>query len=86
MTSKIQPWDESMTVFNWRNFLTLVSVMILIGVEVFGVAFAAAWALAGMFELADLSRWGLMGVFGFAGLIAMRALWTLSVRVEPIRT
>ena len=29
---------------NWQNLVTVVSVMILIGTEVFGVALAAGWA------------------------------------------
>jgi hypothetical protein len=68
----------------WANVLTLTSVMILIGVEVFGVAFAAAWALAGMFELSDLSRWAVMGTFAALGAYAMLGLWRLSASVEPV--
>ena len=37
-----------------RNLITIVSVLILIGTEVFGVALAAGWALAGIFELGDV--------------------------------
>ena len=36
---------------NWRNLITIISIMILIGTEVFGVAIAAGWAIAGLFEL-----------------------------------
>ena len=32
------------------SFWTIVSVMILVGAEVFGVALAAGWAIAGLFE------------------------------------
>jgi hypothetical protein len=70
---------------NWTNVITLTSVMILIGVEVFGVAFAAAWALAGMFELSDIYRWSVMGLFALLGAYAMLALWHVSVSVEPVR-
>jgi hypothetical protein len=35
----------------WLNVLTVVSVAILIGAEVFGAAFAGSWAIATLFEL-----------------------------------
>ena len=37
-----------------RNLITVVSVLILIGTEVFGVALAGGWAIAGLFELGDV--------------------------------
>jgi hypothetical protein len=33
--------------------LTYVSVLILVGTEVYGIALAAAWAVGGLFELGD---------------------------------
>ena len=39
---------EPINVVNsWGNMLTYVSVLILVGTEVYGVAFATAWALGG---------------------------------------
>lgn len=67
-----------------QNLITVVSVMILIGTEVFGVAFAGGWALAGLFQLGDTFAYILMGVFSLLGLWAMRALWRNAVSIEPI--
>jgi hypothetical protein len=69
----------------WDNLLTVVSVMILIGAEVFGVALAAGWALAGLFELGDTVGYALMGLFSLIGIYAMVVLWRRAVQVEPIR-
>ena len=69
----------------WDNLLTVVSVMILIGAEVFGVALAAGWALAGLFELGDTVGYALMGLFSLIGIYAMAVLWRRAVQVEPIR-
>ena len=69
---------------NWRNLLTVVSVLILIGTEVFGVALAAGWAIAGLFDLGDTVGYALAGLFGLLGLYAMLILWRSAVRIEPI--
>ncbi len=69
----------------WDNLLTVVSVLILIGAEVFGIAVAAGWAIAGLFELGDTLGYVLMGVFGLIGLYAMLLLWRRAVQVEPLR-
>jgi hypothetical protein len=69
---------------NYQNLLTVVSVLILIGTEVFGVALAAAWAIAGLFELGDVIHYVLMVLFGLAGLYAMIHLWRRAVAIEPI--
>ncbi len=67
-----------------RNLVTIVSVMILVGTEVFGVALAAGWAIAGLFELGETVRYALMGLFCLVGLYLMVELWRRSVRIEPI--
>ena len=69
---------------NWRNLITIISVLILIGTEVFGVALAGGWALAGLFELGETAAYILMGLFSLLGLYAMVALWRNSVSIEPI--
>ena len=71
--------------FNWGNLLTIISVLILIGTEVLGVALAAGWALAGLFELGDTVGHALMGLFSLAALYAMLMLWRRAVHIEPIR-
>jgi hypothetical protein len=70
---------------NAGNLLTVVSVLILVGAEVFGVAIAAGWAIAGLFELGDTVGYALMAVFCVIGLYAMLILWRRAVQVEPIR-
>ncbi len=69
----------------WDNLLTVVSVLILVGAEVFGVAIAAGWAIAGLFELGDTVGYVLMALFSLLGLYAMLVLWRRAVQIEPIR-
>ncbi len=53
---------------NWRNLIMVSSFGILIAVELFGVALAAGWALAGLFELGTIFEYVMMAVFSvFAG-------------------
>ena len=69
---------------NWRNLVTVLSVLILIGAEVFGLAVAAGWAIAGLFELGDVISYVLMALFSLLGIYAMLVLWRRAVHVEPI--
>ena len=68
-----------------RNLITIVSVLILIGTEIFGVALAGGWAIAGLLELGDTAAYVLMGLFSLLGVWAMVGLWRNSVAIEPIR-
>ena len=68
-----------------RNLITIISVLILIGTEVFGVALAGGWAIAGLFELGDTAAYVLMGLFSLLGVWAMVGLWRNAVAIEPIR-
>jgi hypothetical protein len=68
-----------------QNLVTVVSVVILIGTEVFGLALAGGWAIAGLFELGETFGYVLMGLFSLLGAYAMLALWRNAVTVEPIR-
>ena len=70
---------------NWGNLLTIVSVLILIGTEVFGVALAGGWALAGLFELGDTVGHALMAIFSLLALYVMVMLWRRAVQIEPIK-
>ena len=70
---------------NAGNLLTVVSVLILVGAEVFAVAIAAGWAIAGLFELGDVVGYVLMAAFSLLGLYTMILLWRRAVQVEPIR-
>jgi uncharacterized membrane protein YhaH (DUF805 family) len=66
------------------SFWTIVSVMVLVGAEVFGVALAAGWAIAGLLELGDVVSYILMGLFSLLGLYVMILLWRRAMKVEPI--
>ncbi|MGO4664642.1 hypothetical protein AB4Z40_00830 [Bosea sp. 2YAB26] len=57
----------------WRTLIMVISLGILIAVELFGVALASGWALAGLFELGHIVGYILMALFsGFAayGMLA----------------
>ena len=56
--------------------------MILIGTEVFGVALASAWALAGLFELGEIVGYALMVAFSALGIYLMTLLWRHAVEAE----
>ncbi|MGJ3262554.1 MAG: hypothetical protein ACFE0R_04890 [Salinarimonas sp.] len=58
--------------------------MILVGVEVFGVALAAGWAIAGLFELGDTVSYVLMALFSVLGLWMMWGFWKKAVSIEPV--
>ncbi|WP_230531472.1 hypothetical protein [Microvirga roseola] len=58
--------------------------MILIGTEVFGIAVAAGWAVAGLFELGDPVSYVLMVLFSLLGVYIMLGLWRRSVAIEPL--
>lgn len=69
---------------NMRNLFTLISVTILVGTEVMGVAFAAGWAIAGIFELGTTIEYVFMALFGVFGLWLMKAFVQQALKVEPI--
>ncbi len=70
---------------NTRNLLTILSMMVLVGVEVFAAAIAAGWALAGLFELGDTVGHVLMVLFSLLASWIMFQLWRRATSVEPIR-
>jgi hypothetical protein len=70
---------------NTRNLITIVSMMVLVGTEVFAVAIAAGWALAGLFDLGDTVGHVLMGLFSSIAAWIMLQLWRRAVSIEPIR-
>lgn len=68
-----------------RHVLTTVSLMVLIGTEIFGVAIAGGWALAGLFELGEYGGYGLMAVFGAFGVYLMMQLWRRATTMDGAR-
>ena len=71
---------------NTRNLITIVSMMLLVGTEVFAVAIASGWALAGLFDLGDQTGHVLMVVFSLFAVWVMVRLWRRATSIEPIRT
>lgn len=68
-----------------RSLVTVLSLMVLIGVEVFGVALSGGWALAGLFELGEVAGYALMALFSAFGLYLMIQLWRRATAVEAGR-
>ena len=71
---------------NWRNMILVISMAILIGVELFGVALASGWALAGMFELGHIVAYVLMALFSGFAAYAMVAFMRRVVKVERLHS
>jgi lysylphosphatidylglycerol synthetase-like protein (DUF2156 family) len=69
---------------NVRNTVTIVGAAILIGAEVFGIAFAAGWAIAGLFELGDTIQYLLKAIFSLIGIYAMWKFVQAANKVEPM--
>jgi hypothetical protein len=70
---------------NTRNFVTILSMMVLVGTEVFAVAIAAGWALAGLFDLGDTVGHVLMALFSLFAAWVMLQLWRRATSIEPLR-
>nr|WP_204262754.1 hypothetical protein [Methylobacterium sp. BTF04] len=59
-------------------------MMVLVGTEVFAVAIAAGWALAGLFDLGDTVGHVLMAVFSLFAVWIMVQLWRRAISIEPV--
>ena len=70
---------------NWKSIITVGSVLILVGCEVFVLALATAWALAGLLGLDDVVTYTLMAVFAVLGAVPLLKLTRMGFAVEPIR-
>jgi hypothetical protein len=62
-----------------------LSVGILVGTEVFGVAFAAAWAAGGLLELGSTLQTALYAVAFAAAASVMVPFMRRAASVEPLR-
>ncbi len=69
---------------NWRNLIMVVSLGILIAVELFGVALASGWALAGLFELGPIVGYVLMALFSGFAAYGMLNLMRRVIKVERL--
>ncbi|WP_454917827.1 hypothetical protein [Xanthobacter sediminis] len=70
---------------NWSNVLTVGSAAILIATQAIATAVAAGWAVAGLFKLGDIGEYGLMAVFGLAGIYASVTYFRTAAKAEPLR-
>ena len=70
---------------NVKNLLTLISVGILVGTEFLGVAIAAGWAIAGLFQLGNNIALVLMVAFGMVSLYALFEFMKRAISLEPVR-
>ena len=69
---------------NWRNLIMVVSLGILLAVELFGVALASGWALAGLFELGPIVGYMLMAVFAGFAAYGLLNLMRRVIKVERL--
>ncbi|WP_324132258.1 hypothetical protein [Bosea sp. (in: a-proteobacteria)] len=69
---------------NWRNLILVVSLGILIAVQLFGVALASGWALAGLFELGPIVGYVLMALFSGFAAYGMINLMRRVLKVERL--
>jgi len=68
-----------------RSSVTIISMMILVGTEVFAVAIASGWAIAGLLELGDSVGHVLMVLFSAVAAWTMFQLWKRATAAEPLR-
>jgi hypothetical protein len=68
-----------------KNLVTLISVGILVGTEFIGVALAAGWALAGLFQLGSTIATILMTAFSAIAVYALFEFMKRALTLEPVR-
>jgi hypothetical protein len=71
---------------NWVNVSTVVSAAVLIGAEVFGMAYAGGWALALLMGLDNIGAYVLQALFCAGGVVVMVQFIRRASRVEPFTT
>src|SRR5271154_2150809 len=70
---------------NWTNAVTLISVAILVGTELFGAGAAAGWAIGGLFQLGEPITRTLEGLFILTALTGLFYFLRAAIAHEPIR-
>ncbi|HVL74116.1 MAG TPA: hypothetical protein VM434_19765 [Beijerinckiaceae bacterium] len=68
------------------QIVTAASVAVLVGAEVFGLAFATGWAIGGLFELGPLVTYAIEALLGAGGVVVMVALMRRVIAVERHQT
>jgi len=66
------------------SLVTVVSAVVLVGVEVLAVAIAAGWAIAGLFQLGRTIEYAFMVVFSLLAIWAIVRFARSAVKVEPL--
>ena len=69
---------------NGRNLIMVVSLGVLVAAELFGVALASGWALAGLFDLGPIVAYVLMAAFSALAAYALLNLMRRVIRVERL--
>lgn len=67
---------------NAKHILTLVGIAILVGTELFAVALAAGWAIAGLFQLGQTIGYALMTIFSVMAAYGLYAFMRRAISVE----
>ncbi len=67
----------------FRSKVTLVSVAILVGFEIFAAAIAGGWAIAGLFELGQTVGFALMAIFAALGGWLLWRFMQNAIKYEP---
>jgi uncharacterized membrane protein len=70
----------------WRNLSTYVSILLLVGTEIYAIAIGAAWAMGGMFDLGTAITIGLyvlcLGTATWAMYAFARRAWGVDSRMD----
>ena len=69
---------------NWTNAATLIAVAILVGTEFVGTAWAAGWALGGLFQLDSTTSHVIEVAFSLLGLACLYYFMRAAVSAEPV--
>ena len=69
---------------NWTHATTLIAVAILVGTEFVGTAWAAGWALGGLFQLDTTTSHVIEVLFAAAGLACLYYFMRAAMQAEPV--
>ena len=69
---------------NWTHATTLIAVAVLVGTEFVGTAWAAGWALGGLFQLDALTSRVIEVLFAALGVACLYYFMRAAVKAEPV--